>query len=95
MPWAQVRDVAFRGRGYDLAVDLPGRGPREQRGGGDRVARAETVGLHFDKAGCVVFESNGLYDACSGDGRVEVAEAQRRQPKNEPTPASSGGRTMP
>ena len=89
-----VRDVAFRGRGYELAVDLRGAGRVSNVAASTRVARGESVGLHFDKAGCLVFESTGSYDAAAGNGPIPVPE-EPRLTKNQPTPASAGGRTMP
>jgi iron(III) transport system ATP-binding protein len=51
----QVTDVAFRGRGYEHAINLGGgiqlTGVLADR----RVARGETVGVRLDPAGCLVF----------------------------------------
>jgi iron(III) transport system ATP-binding protein len=90
-----VRDVAFRGRGYELAVDLRGGGRVSNVAASTRVARGENVGLHFEKAGCVVFEGTGPYDAAAGDGQSLAGEERRQTAKNEPMPASTGGRTIP
>lgn len=50
-----VADTAFRGRHYELVVDLPAgkrlTGVLSER----RVARGTPVGLQLDAAGCVVF----------------------------------------
>jgi hypothetical protein len=58
-------------------------------------ARGESVGLHVDKAGCVVFEGSGPYDAAAGNGRIAAGEEPQQRTKSEPTPVSTGGRTMP
>jgi iron(III) transport system ATP-binding protein len=50
-----VSDVAFRGRGYELAVDLSDGHRISNIASPTRVARGEIVGLRFDEAGCVVF----------------------------------------
>jgi iron(III) transport system ATP-binding protein len=51
----RVTDVAFRGRGYEHAIDLAG-GTRLTGVFADvRAARGETVGLRMDPAGCHVF----------------------------------------
>jgi iron(III) transport system ATP-binding protein len=53
--FGKVADVAFRGRGYELAVDLDG---GEQVGNvvaSRRVERGETVGLRFGPGGCLLF----------------------------------------
>jgi iron(III) transport system ATP-binding protein len=51
----QITDVAFRGRGYEHAVDLGGgiqlTGVLADR----RVARGETVGMRLEAGGCLVF----------------------------------------
>ncbi|HUY22055.1 MAG TPA: ABC transporter ATP-binding protein [Acidimicrobiales bacterium] len=51
-----VADVAFRGRGYELAIDLHGGGRMGNVSALGRVARGEVVGLRFDEVGCVAFE---------------------------------------
>ncbi|HEV8065852.1 MAG TPA: ABC transporter ATP-binding protein [Acidimicrobiales bacterium] len=50
-----VTDVAFRGRGYELAVDLSTGQRVSNVVAGRRVQRGEVVGLHFEESGCVVF----------------------------------------
>ena len=51
----RVTDVAFRGRGYEHAIDIAG-GTRLTGVFADiRAARGETVGLRMDPAGCHVF----------------------------------------
>jgi iron(III) transport system ATP-binding protein len=50
-----VADVAFRDRGYEHAVDVPGAARITSVLAEARVARGEAVGLRFDPAGCLVF----------------------------------------
>ena len=50
-----VADVAFRGRGYDHAIDVPGQGRLTGVFSPARAGRGERVGLRFDPDGCHVF----------------------------------------
>ncbi len=50
-----VTDVAFRDRGYEHAIDLPGQTRISAVYAPNRAQRGETVGLRFDAAGCLVF----------------------------------------
>ena len=50
-----VADVAFRGRGYEHAVDLPGSGGLTGVFAETRAARGESVGLRLEPGGCHVF----------------------------------------
>ena|GEM_PF-3911252 len=50
-----VTDVAFRDRGYEHAVHLSGETMISGVLAAARVGRGETVGLHFEPAGCMVF----------------------------------------
>jgi iron(III) transport system ATP-binding protein len=50
-----VADVAFRGRGYEHAVDLPGSGRLTGVFAPTRAARGEPVGLRLEPDGCHVF----------------------------------------
>jgi len=50
-----VADVAFRGRGYEHAVDVPGHGRLTGVFAPVRAARGERVGVRLDVAGCHVF----------------------------------------
>jgi iron(III) transport system ATP-binding protein len=50
-----VADVAFRGRGYEHAIDIPGYGRLTGIFAPTRSERGETVGLRLDPAGCYVF----------------------------------------
>ncbi|MGD0984334.1 MAG: ABC transporter ATP-binding protein [Acidimicrobiales bacterium] len=76
-----VRDVAFRGRGYELAVDLNGGGRVSNVASNVRFTRGETVGLRFDKAGCVVFADEGASQAFPGeDGAGQPVLGGRGEP---------------
>ena len=50
-----VADVAFRGRGYEHAIDIPGHGRLTGVFADTRTRRGEHVGLRLDPAGCHVF----------------------------------------
>jgi iron(III) transport system ATP-binding protein len=63
-----VADVAFRGRGYEHAIDIAGQGRLTGVFAPIRAERGETVGLRLDPAGCHVF-------AAGSDAAVERAEA--------------------
>jgi hypothetical protein len=55
-----VTDAAFRGRGYEHAVDVPGHGRLTGVFAAVRADRGSRVGLRLDPAGCHVFpESAG------------------------------------
>jgi iron(III) transport system ATP-binding protein len=53
-----VADVAFRGRGYEHAVDIAGYGRLTGIFAPSRSERGETVGLRLDSAGCYVFTAS-------------------------------------
>ncbi len=50
-----VADVAFRGRGYEHAIDVPGHGRLTSILSRTRASRGAAVGLRLDPAGCHVF----------------------------------------
>jgi iron(III) transport system ATP-binding protein len=52
-----VADVAFRGRGYEHAIDIPGHGRLTGVFAATRAERGETVGLRLEPAGCHVFSA--------------------------------------
>ncbi|MGE5133225.1 MAG: ATP-binding cassette domain-containing protein [Gemmatimonadota bacterium] len=54
-----VADVAFRGRGYEFAVDVPGHGRLTGVFARHRAARGETVGLRLEPEGCHFFPAAG------------------------------------
>jgi iron(III) transport system ATP-binding protein len=64
-----VADVAFRGRGYEHAIDVPGHGRLTGVFSPARAGRGEQVGLSFEPDGCHVFaaaEPGQPADAASG-----------------------------
>jgi ABC-type Fe3+/spermidine/putrescine transport system ATPase subunit len=64
-----VADVAFRGRGYEHAIDVPGQGRLTGVFAQARAGRGEQVGLRFDPDGCHVFAAaDGALDGPAPDG---------------------------
>ena len=55
----RVTDVAFRGRGYEHAIDINGTTRLTGVFADVRAARGETVGLRLDPAGCHLFPADG------------------------------------
>jgi iron(III) transport system ATP-binding protein len=66
-----VADVAFRGRGYEYAIDLPGLGRLTGVFGRHRAGRGDEVGLRLDPEGCHLF---GI-DAPAGAAPADAAAA--------------------
>jgi iron(III) transport system ATP-binding protein len=66
-----VADVAFRGRGYEHAVDIPGHGRLAGVLGPLRAARGSRVGLRLEAAGCHLFPVPGApaVPAAAGQSR--------------------------
>jgi iron(III) transport system ATP-binding protein len=58
-----VADVAFRGRGYEYAVDVPGHGRLTGIFARHRAPRGEQVGLRLDPAGCHLFATSATAPA--------------------------------
>ena len=52
-----VADVAFRGRSYEHAIDVPGLGRLTGVFSGTRAERGEHVGLQLDPRGCHLFSA--------------------------------------
>jgi ABC-type Fe3+/spermidine/putrescine transport system ATPase subunit len=52
-----VADVAFRGRGYEHAIDVPGHGRLTSVFSDTRAERGEHVGLRLDPRGCHLFSA--------------------------------------
>jgi iron(III) transport system ATP-binding protein len=75
----RVTDVAFRGRGYEHAVDLDGGAQIHGVFSETRVGRGESVGLRLDTAGCFVFSSN-TEESSSGDYEGLLEETNGSSP---------------
>jgi len=58
----KVADVAFRGRGYEYAVDLPGLGRLTGVFARHRAERGDLVGLRLDLEGCHLFRAAAKAD---------------------------------
>jgi iron(III) transport system ATP-binding protein len=58
-----VADVAFRGRGYEHAIDIAGHGRLTGVFAPFRAERGDTVGLRLDPAGCHVFPAAAAQQA--------------------------------
>jgi iron(III) transport system ATP-binding protein len=54
----RVADVAFRGRGYEYAIDLPGLGRLTGIFARHRADRGDSVGLRLDPEGCHLFPAD-------------------------------------
>ena len=67
-----VADVAFRGRGYEYAIDLPGLGRLTGVFARHRASRGDEVGLRLDPEGCHLFPAD---DATPADAAAPIASA--------------------
>jgi iron(III) transport system ATP-binding protein len=68
----RVADVAFRGRGYEYAIDLPGLGRLTGIFARHRASRGDEVGLRLDPEGCHLFPAD---PATPADAAGPVASA--------------------
>jgi iron(III) transport system ATP-binding protein len=66
-----VADVAFRGRGYEHAIDIPGHGRLTGVFAAVRASRGDTVNLRLDSAGCHAFAVTA--DSGSGAAALSVS----------------------
>jgi iron(III) transport system ATP-binding protein len=64
----RVADVAFRGRGYEYAIDLPGLGRLTGVFARHRAERGDSVGLRLDPEGCHLFPAAAVRQAADGTG---------------------------
>jgi iron(III) transport system ATP-binding protein len=76
-----VADVAFRGRGYEHAIDLPGCGRLTGVFASVRASRGETVGLRLEPEGCHLFPG-----PVSEQGPAVAGTASHGRPGGEPAP---------
>jgi iron(III) transport system ATP-binding protein len=76
----RIADVAFRGRGYEYAIDLPGLGRLTGVFARHRAGRGDAVGLRLDPGGCHLFGG----DADQADG---APSADAATPASSATPA--------
>jgi iron(III) transport system ATP-binding protein len=67
----RIADVAFRGRGYEYAIDLPGLGRLTGVFARHRAGRGDAVGLRLDPEGCHLFAG----DAAQADGAASADAA--------------------
>ena len=73
-----VADVAFRGRGYEHAIDIPGHGRLTSVFSDTRAERGEHVGLRLDPRGCHLFSAGPEGAARPASARRQPAPAARR-----------------
>jgi iron(III) transport system ATP-binding protein len=66
-----VADVAYRGRGYEHAIDIPGHGRLTGVFAQARASRGESVGLRLDPEHCHIFAAAGEPPAAAREA-VEV-----------------------
>jgi ABC-type Fe3+/spermidine/putrescine transport system ATPase subunit len=85
-----VADVAFRGRGYEHAIDLPGYGRLTGVFASTRTGRGEPVGLALEPEGCHVFPHPGPEQA---SGQAAAGGAGGEPAPHPAVPASSPVRT--
>jgi len=70
----RVADVAFRGRGYEYAIDVTGFGRLTGVFGRHRAERGDTVGMRLDPEGCHLFPA--IAAAADGEGVGSPAPAE-------------------
>ncbi len=75
-----VADVAFRGRGYELAIDIPGHGRLTGVFARHRAVRGEPVGLRVEPEGCQLFPAGSAGSAGSAGGSTDVPGAVTADP---------------
>ena len=75
-----VFDVAFRGRGYEHAVDVPGHGMLTGIFADFRASRGDRVGLRLEHAGCLLYPPSADSAAAAGSGTTADSERADRTP---------------
>jgi ABC-type Fe3+/spermidine/putrescine transport system ATPase subunit len=71
-----VADVAFRGRGYEHAIDIPGQGRLTSVFSDTRAERGELVGLRLDPRGCHLFSAGPEAPAVPAPASLTPAQAK-------------------
>ncbi|HEY5355197.1 MAG TPA: ABC transporter ATP-binding protein [Streptosporangiaceae bacterium] len=71
-----VADVAFRGRGYEHAIDIPGHGRLTSVFSDNRAGRGELVGLRLDPRGCHLFSAGPEAPGQPASASLEPAPAE-------------------
>jgi iron(III) transport system ATP-binding protein len=71
----RVADVAFRGRGYEYAIDLPGLGRLTGVFARHRASRGDEVGLRLDPEGCHLFPADVVPSADTATPTVPALTA--------------------
>ena len=74
-----VADVAFRGRGYEHAIDIPGHGRLTSVFSDTRAERGEHVGLRLDPRGCHLFSAGPAAAARPAAGRQPAPRPPGRE----------------
>jgi iron(III) transport system ATP-binding protein len=72
-----VADVAFRGRGYEHAIDVAGHGRLTNVFAATRARRGELVGLRLDPAGCHLFPARPAVAGAPAGSPDTVAAVQQ------------------
>ncbi|HUY46516.1 MAG TPA: ABC transporter ATP-binding protein [Streptosporangiaceae bacterium] len=83
-----VADVAFRGRGYEHAIDIPGHGRLTSVFADARAARGENVGLRLDPGGCHLFAAGPATADTEPTAGTEPAAAAPAVSNGAASPAS-------
>jgi len=73
-----ISDVAFRGRGYEHAIDIPGHGRLTGVFSETRAARGDQVGLRLEAAGVHLFPAGDEAGDLSGGERVATGDQVTR-----------------
>ncbi len=79
----QIADSAFRGRGYDHVVRLPGGTLLTEVFSRRSHRRAEAVGLRIDPEGCLTFTVGGLTMSAGQSLQIPANGAPRRAKRDE------------